>query len=169
MITRRVLRGLIVVTAATVSFACAAAQQDALAVFAVGLGLLWLGLEIRGRNPFTSVFFLAFLVVAIVGSLSDAPSLIILLGLSTDLAAWDLARFQARIAGEIAGGTTVTLEVKHLRRLAATASAGFFIALPPVFIHLSIDFVIFGCVMVLAMIALRQSLLYFRNGRERGI
>lgn len=163
MITKRVLWGLIVATTAVFSLVCAVLQQPPLAAFAVGLGLLWLSVEVKGKNPLASVFFLSFLVLAIVDSLISAPILIILLGLSTDLAAWDLSRFQARIADEIGSGTTVALEVKHLRKLTITASAGFFMALPPVFIHLAVDFIIFGCVMVLAMIVLRQSMLYFRS------
>ena len=168
MITKRVLWSLIVVTTAVFSLVYAVLQQPLLPAFAVGLGLLWLGLEVKGKNPLASVFFLSFLVLAIVGSLTSAPSLIILLGLSTDLAAWDLSRFQARIASEIGRGTTAALEVKHLRMLIVTASAGFFMALPPAFIHLAIGFVIFGFVMVLTMIALRRSMLYFRSDHKRG-
>jgi hypothetical protein len=169
VITKRVLWGLIIVTTAAFSLVNAVLQQPPLAALAAGLGLFWLSLEIRGRNPLTSVFFLSFLALAIVESLESAPILIILLGVSTDLAAWDLSRFQARIADEIGSSTTVTLEVKHLQKLAVTTSAGFFIALPPVFFHLAIDFVIFGCVMVLAMIALRRSMLYFRGGHKSGV
>ena len=101
MITKRVLWSLIVVTTAVFSLVYAVLQQPLLPAFAVGLGLLWLGLEVKGKNPLASVFFLSFLVLTIVGSLISAPILIILLGLSTDLAAWDLSRFQARIADEI--------------------------------------------------------------------
>ena len=166
MITKRVLWGLIVVTTAVFSLVYAVLQQPLLAAFAVGLGLLWLGLEVKGENPLASVFFVSFLALAIVGSLISAPILIILLGLSTDLAAWDLSRFRTRIASEIERGTTATLEAKHLRMLAVTASAGFFVALPPVFIHLAIGFVIFGFIMVLTMIALRRSMLYFRSDHK---
>jgi hypothetical protein len=169
VITKRVLWGLIIVTTAVFSLVCAVLQQLLLVAFAVGLGLLWLSLEVKGKNPLASVFFLSFVVLAIVGSLISAPILVILLGLSTDLAAWDLSRFQSRIADEIGSGTTVGLEIGHLRKLIVTASAGFFMALPPVFVHLAIDFVIFGFIMVLAMIVLRQSMLYFRSGQESDV
>jgi hypothetical protein len=169
VITKRVLWGLIVVTTAVFSLVYAVLQQPPLAAFVVGLGLLWLGLEVKGENLLASVFFLSFLVLAIVGSLISAPIWIILLGLSTDLAAWDLSRFQARMADATGSGTTAALEVQHLRKLIVTASAGFFIALPPVFIHLVIGFVIFGFVMVLTMIALRRSVLYFRGDHKSGV
>jgi hypothetical protein len=168
VITKRVLWGLIIVTAAAFSLVYAVSQQPLLAALAVGVGLLWLGLEVRGKNPLIPGFFLSFLVLAIVGSLISAPTLIILLGLSTDLAAWDLSRFRARIAAEIGSGTTAELEARHLRMLMVTAGAGFFMALPPVFVHFSINFVIFGCIMILAMIALRLSMLYFRGGHSHG-
>jgi hypothetical protein len=163
VITKKVLLGLVVVTTAAFSFIYAVSQQHLLAVFTVGLGFVWLILEVKGENHLSSVFFLAFLALTIVGSLGNAPILIVLLGLSTDLAAWDLSRFRARIADETESDTTAVLEIKHLQKLMVTACMGFFIALLPVFIHISIGFVIFGCVMVLAMITLRRSLLYFRN------
>jgi hypothetical protein len=163
VITKKALWDLIVVTAAAFSLIYAVSQQYVLVVFAAGLGLTWLVLEVRAKHSFGSIFFLCFLALAIVGSLNDIPFLIILLGLSTDLAAWDLSRFRARIADEIGRDTIRVLEIRHLQKLAVTASAGFLIALLPVFIHISIGFVIFGCVMVLAMITLRRSLLYFRN------
>lgn len=166
MITKKVLWGLIVVTTAAFAFVCLMSQQHLLAFFAGGLGLIWLILEVKGENPLTSIFFLAFLVLAIVASLSSAPILIILLGLSTDLAAWDLSRFRARIANEIEHDTTTVLEIRHLQKLAVTVSAGVLIAVLPVFIHFSIGFVAFGCVVVLAMIVLRRSVLYFRSDHE---
>jgi hypothetical protein len=169
VITKKVLLGLVAVTTAAFLFAYVASQAYLLAAFAVGLGLIWLILEMGGENPLGSVFFLAFLALAIVGSLSNAPIPIILLGLSTDLAAWDLSRFQARIADEIESDTTVGLQTKHLQKLAVTACIGFFIALLPVAIHISVNFVIFCFVMVLAMIALRRSMLYFRTDHERGV
>jgi hypothetical protein len=163
VITKRVLWGLIVVTTVVFSLVYAVLQQPSLAVFAAGLGLLWLSLEVKRANPLGTVFFVSFLALAIVGSLISAPILIILLGLSTDLAAWDLSRFRTRIASEIERGTTATLEAKHLRMLAVTASAGFFVAVPTVFIHVAIGFIVFGFVTILAMITLRRSALYFRS------
>ena len=168
MITKRVLWGLIVVTTAVFSSVYAVLPEPLLAALAVGLGLLWLGLEVKGKNPLTPIFFLSFLALAVVGSMTGTSILIILLGLSTDLAAWDLSRFQARIADAAGRGTTAALEAKHLRMLIVTASVGFFMALPPMFIHLTIGFVVFGFVMVLTMIALRQSMLYFRSDHESG-
>jgi hypothetical protein len=168
VITKRVLWSLIVVTTAVFGLVYAVLQQPLLAASIVGLGLIWLGLEVKGENPLAPVFFLSFLALAIVGSLNGASILIILLGLSTDLAAWDLSRFQARIADEIESGTAARLEEKHLRKLIITAGAGFFIALPPVFIHLTIGFVVFGLVIVLTMSTLRRSVLYFRGDHKSG-
>lgn len=166
MITKTVLWGLILVTAVAFSFVYVELQQYWLTAVVVGLGVIWLNSEVQAKNPSPTAFFLSFLVLAIVGSLRNAPILVILLGFSADLAAWDLSRFQARIAGKIERDTTKALEIRHLQKLTVTASAGYLIALPPVFIHFSIDFVIFGCVMVLAMIALRRSILYFRGDHE---
>jgi hypothetical protein len=161
VITKKVLWGLIVVTAAAFSVIYVMSQQRLLVFFAVGLGLIWLALEARKENPLGPVFFLAFLALAVAGSLSNAPLLITLLGLSTNLAAWDLSRFRARIADETESDITAELQRKHLHKLAVTASAGFFIALLPVYIHFSIGFVILCLVMVLAMIALRRSIAVF--------
>lgn len=160
MITKRVLWVLIIVTTAAFLFVYLASQQVLIAVFALGLGLSWLGIEIKGDNPITSLFFLAFLALALVGSLSNA--LITLLGLSAALAAWDLSRFRTRIADEV---ETDLLENRHLQKLAITVSAGYVIALLPVFIHLSLNFLLFSLVTLLAVFALRQAMLYFRSDR----
>lgn len=166
MTTKRVLVGLIIVTAAVFTFIHTALQTYGLAVLAVGLGLAWLMVEIRYARTFATGFFLAFLALAVVGSLNHAFIPAVLLGLSADLAAWDISRFRARIVGGTETEAVALLESRHLRKLAVTAGAGFFIALLPVFIQISISFVVLLLVILIMMIALRQSMLYLRHDRE---
>ncbi len=169
MITKRVLWGLIGVTAATLAFNDIALQQYPLAVFTGGLGLLWLVLEIRGENPVVAVFFLVFSVLAMASaSQGSTPVPLALLGLSMNLAAWDLSRFRARIAGETASETRTALEISHLRNLGVTVGAGFFIALLPLYIQVAIPFVLFCGVVLLAMTALRQSIRLVHDGQIPG-
>ncbi len=166
MTAKRVLMVLIVVTAVVFALVHAASQDYGLAVLAVGLGLGWLVLEVQRQSAFATGFFLAFLVLAIIGGFNHASTPAVLLGLSTDLAAWDISRLRARIAGKTTNEAAALLETRHLQQLAVTAAAGFFIALIPVLIQLSISFVILLLLILLLMIALRQSMMYLRHDRE---
>lgn len=165
MTAKRVLVALIIVTAAVFAFIYAASQDYWLAVLAVGLGLGWLVLETKGQRSVGTLFFIAFAALAIAASLRHAAVTAVLLGLSADLAAWDISRFSARIVGETANEAAAFLEMKHLQKLAVTAGAGFFIALLPVFIQISISFIVLLLVILVMIIALRQSMLYLRNDR----
>ncbi len=100
---KKSLIGLIVITAAVFSFSYAAAQVYGFVAVAVGLGAAWLTLEVKREHRFATAFFLAFVALAVLASLKQASPLIVLLGLTTDLAAWDLSRFRRRIAGEAEG------------------------------------------------------------------
>ncbi len=166
--SQRILWGLIVVTAAVLALIYAALEAYGLAALAVGLGAAWLVLDVRMAFRFDSAFFLAFVALAILGSLLGASAPLVLLGVSTDLAAWDIARFRARIAGEAEGEAAALLETKHLRKLAVTAGVGFVIALLPVLIQISINFVALLLIILLIMILLRRSMLSLRPNRDGG-
>jgi hypothetical protein len=157
--TRKVLLGLIIVTSSVFSFVYAASQAYFFAALAFGLGLVWLVLEAIGDGRFSTVFFLAFLALAILRSMDQAPVTMLLLGFTTNLAAWDLARFRARIASETMSEVLALLETQHLQKLAVTAFAGLVIALLPVFIQISINFVVLLIIILLTMVALRRSIL----------
>jgi hypothetical protein len=161
--TNKVLGGLIVVTASTFSVVNVISHQYAIAIISFALGVVWVILEVKQRNSLNSLFFLFFLGLAILGSLNNAPISITLLGFSTNLAAWDLSRFQARLVDEADSEAKTLLERKHLQKLAVIACGGFFIALLPAFIKISIDFVVVFLIMLLTMMSLRKSLLYLRD------
>src|SRR5258706_7980512 len=147
--TNKALCGLIMITAVTFSFINMLSQQYLIAGTSFALGVIWLLLEVNKRRPLSTLFFLFFLGLAILGSLHSAPIPIILLGLSTDLAAWDLSQFQARIKDEAESEAKALLEITHLQRLAAITSVGFLIALLPTLIKISIDFVVLFIIILL--------------------
>jgi dolichol kinase len=161
--TKKVLLGLIVVTAAIFAVIYGVMQEYLIATFSFALGLIWLISEIHNDRAANSVFFLSFLGLAIWGSLNSVPIPIVLLGLSTDLAAWDLSLFQARIADEAKSEARVLLEKKHLQKLAVTACAGFLIALPPAFIKISVDFVVIFLMIFLTVLTLKSAVSYLNN------
>jgi hypothetical protein len=162
--TKKVLLGFIVVTGTVFSFIYAASQAYLFAALAIGVGSVWFILEVKEEREFGTVFFLAFLALAILRSMYQAPVAMLLLGLSTDLAAWDLSRFRIRIASETEREAVALLETGHLRKLAVTACAGFFVALLPVFVQISVSFVALLLIILVTMIALRRSMFYLRQG-----
>ncbi len=138
-------------------------SQDYLAaILALGLGTLWLVLEINGQPNSSSLFFVCFLGFAMWGSLRGLPIPVLLVGLSLDLAAWDLSRFRARTADD---DPDTDLEAAHLQKLAVTIGAGFSLALLSTLIRLSIslNFVIFCVIVLLTVIVLRKAALSLRN------
>jgi len=163
VITKRALWSLVGVTTATLSIVSVISQAYLFAACAFLLGLIWLILEIKGKNPLTSVLFVCFAGLAVWGSLSNPSSLVMLFALSTTLAAWDLSRFRARIMNETEGEAKALLQKKHLQKLTAVTCLGFVIALPPLLIQISTNFVVMSFVMFLAMIALRKLVLYLRH------
>jgi hypothetical protein len=168
MRTNRMLWGLIIVTAATFSVVNIISRQYVVAVISFVPGLIWLILEVKQRNPLNSLFFLFFLGVAVLAGLNSAPIPMTLLGLSTDLAAWDLSRFQARLMDEPNSEAKTRLETRHLQRLAVITCAGWFIAWLPTLIKISLDFVVVFVIMLLTMMTLRKSLLYLRDNNTSG-
>lgn len=101
----------------------------------------------------------AFVGLAVVGGLNHPPSLLILIGVVADLAAWDLSRFLARLKPFTDKPLAPDLYRKHLIRLSITLGVGFSLAVLPLLITLPLDFVAFAGLTLLAMIALRRSIL----------
>ncbi len=166
MRTNKALWGLIIVTAGTFSVANVFTQQYLVAGLSSAIGVGWLILEVRQRNPLNLLFLLFFLGLAVLGSLGRIPAPFTLFGLSTDLAAWDLSRFQARLGAEEDSEAKTLLETKHLQRLAAVISSGFLIALLPTFTNISLGFVAVFFIVLLTLLTLRQSLLYLRDASQ---
>jgi hypothetical protein len=163
MMTKRILLSLIAVTTAVFSLAAAASQQYLLSTIVLGVGMTWFTLENRQKQVVVTLFFLFFVGLALAGSLNSLSVLVMLFGLSTDLAAWDLSRFRAR-----AGKSEVEpkLETRHLKRLFPTLGIGFLIALPPMFIAIPANFVVFFFLTLLVVIVLRASTLNLHQERE---
>ena len=150
-------------TAAIFGVAFAVSANYLLAVIALLLGAGWLLLEVYRKRPWASPFFAAFVGVAVVGGLNHAPVLLILPGVMADLAAWDLARFAARLRPFADQPPAPDLVRKHLIRLAITLGAGFGLAGLALLINLPLDFAAFAGLTLLAVIALRQSLLHLQD------
>ena len=161
--TTKVLYGLIVLTSALLTVAYIVLQEYLIAGMAIALGAIWLLLQMKTKEPPHSFFFVVFLGLTLLGSLRNISVAFMLLALSSDLAAWDLSRFQARISQEEESASKTLLELKHLQKLAITLSIGFLLALLPTFIHISLNFVVFLFILFLLMLTLRKSILYLRK------
>jgi len=161
--TTRALYGLIILTTAILTLANLILQAYLIAGLALVLGSLWLFLQIKKKESPNSIFFVFFLGLTVLVSLRNVPVLYMLLALSSNLAAWDLSRFQARIVNEVESAAKTSLELKHLQKLTITVPIGFLVALLPLFVHISISFIIVLCIILAAMLALRSSIFYLRN------
>jgi hypothetical protein len=161
--TTKILYGLIILTSLLLTVTNIALQDYVIASVTIISGAIWLLLQIKKKEPSPSIFFILFLGLAILGSLRNISIPFMLLALTSDLAAWDLSRFQARISQEAESASKTLLELKHLQKLAITLSIGFLVALLPSFVHISLNFAVFLFILLLIMLALRKSILYLRK------
>jgi len=164
--TKKVLFGSIILATALLAFANVALQDYLTAALAFAVGSIWLILNTNNKETPNSLFFLFFIGLAIVGSLRDIPTPIMLLAVSAILIAWDLSQLQAKLINEEESAAKTLLEVKHLQKLAITASLGFLMALIPVFVQFQTSFIIFLFIILVMMLALRKSILYLRNEKK---
>jgi hypothetical protein len=160
--TKQVVLGLIAVTTLIFVAAFNAAQEYTIGAFALALGLAWAMVEAYEKRSVASIFFACFLGLAILGNLGHVPVVMMLFGLSTGLAAWDLSRFRARAVHVEHGDIAPALERTHLRKLVATMGAGFVLALLPVMFTIPMTFLGLALVTLTAIIMLRNSMRYIR-------
>jgi len=153
----------IVVTTAIFAVTYLMVQAYWLSLGSLAFGIFWLVLEIRNKQTSASFFFLIFLSLAIYGSLQNLPAPLMLLATSADLAAWDLSRFRLRLKDEADSDRKITLEKTHLRKLSMTVGAGFIVGFVPLVVSLSLNFVVLACLVLLAMVVLRWSVLTLRE------
>lgn len=158
MSVKRAFWGAVIGAASLFAITYATSGNYPLAALAWGVGMMWLVADAKIECHLGTLFFLVYVTLAVIAGLSDALVPLTLLGMSANLAAWDLSRFRARLAGQNKQDTHTDLETRHLRLLAVTMSAGFLIALVPLFFRLAIPFAIVFGVALLTFLALQQSM-----------
>ncbi len=163
MTMQKVLSGLIIISTLVFAYLFGAANAYLLAGLTLVVGLSWCVLERNETKSFGTAFFSAFVVLAVVSALLDSSKVFMLVGFATTVAAWDLARFRERTKWESQSNAKTVLETKHLQKLLIAVGSGFLIALVPVFLQFSISFVGFCVIVLIAIVVLRQSLLYLRG------
>ena len=167
MNTKTILWGLILATTAIYAVLYLLSQEYSLAAAAVLLGLIWLVVEMNQPSISSWLFFLGFLAMAILGSLKNIAPLVILLGASTNLAAWDLARFRIRLAAATDPAAQALLEASHLPKLAVTIGLGYLVAVLPILVQLSVNFVILCALLLMLVMVLRAAALRLRDTPRR--
>lgn len=150
--------GLVIVVAALFLASFVSMGNYLLAALSFGLGVMWLAADAKIESYMGTLFFLAFVMLAVIASLNEALTPLALLGMCANLAAWDISRFRARLAGETNHDTRAILASRHLRLLAVIICVGFLIALLPLAFRLPLPFVIVVGVVLLALLALQQSI-----------
>jgi hypothetical protein len=162
MIAKKALFAAIAVTALIFSISLLVVKEYWLACAAFMPGLIWLTLEIYHKSPFPTLFFAFFVGIAVVASLKPIAAFIILLGLCTGLAAWDLSRFLTRLREVSETDAGALLTKKHLTKLSITLCVGYGAALLPLLFKLPMNFMALFALALLAMLALRRSILSLR-------
>jgi len=168
MVVKKVLLALIVTTTAAFSLGYGAGSEFIVAMISIASGIAWLLLEIFEKRFLNSIFFIIFTILAILGCLKSMSSLILLIGFTTNLAAWDLSRFLLRSLNLANVENKAGFGTRHLYRLSITIGAGFLLALPPIFITFPLSFVTVFFITLLGMIVLSRFILYVNRQNEKG-
>ena len=167
--SKNILIGLIIFSTVIYTFVYINLQAYSIAASVVALGGVWLFLHIRNKALLDSLFFMFFVGFAVVGSLRNVSVPLMLLSLIMSMAAWNLARLQARIRHITDDEAKLALELNHMQKLGFTSGVGFLLALIPLAIQFSINFVIFVFMLLIVMILLRQAVVYLRNDNKTDI
>ncbi|HVU14576.1 MAG TPA: hypothetical protein VHD90_25035 [Phototrophicaceae bacterium] len=155
---RQLQFGLIGIAALVFAVLFVGSQEYVTAGAALVFGVIWIVLEVRLWNPLRTVLMIAFVGLAAANALEQASNSLILLGLIAALAAWDLSRFWPRIQEEEAGAAKTRLERAHLQKLALVSGGGFVVALIPLAIQISIQFVGLCLIALIAAVLLRAGI-----------
>ncbi len=162
MLSKKCLAALVVCTTVLFSWFNLSSRNYSLAALAFAAGLVWLWLEIKEQRFLTSFFFVAFIGLAIPGAFNQSALPFMILGLSIDLAAWDLSRFLARISLVSKNDDRTRLERRHLRMLFITIGVGLMLAWPALAIRIPMSFVVVLGVALTLILILRKSFLDLR-------
>jgi hypothetical protein len=169
MNTKRIEIALIVLTILIFSLSHLFTEKYWLAIASLVIGVLWVLAEIYKMSLLPHLFFVGFVGLAVIGSQNGLPAPLMLLGLCTDLAAWDLSRFQARLREFSQRNPDAELVKKHLGKLSGTICIGYILALLPLFIRFSMNFILVIGLTLLLLFALRKSILALRTERTTKI
>lgn len=164
---RNILLGLIGATTVLFVVMYVGAAEYSNALFSLATGLIWLFIEIKSKRSLSTIFFVIFFALGVLGGLNHLPTPLILLGISMNLAAWDLSRLKARIAGKAEADVIAKLEIKHLQKLAVVTGIGLILALLSTSIQISLSFVALAVLTLAVMIVLRASMRYLRSDDQQ--
>ncbi len=158
MNSKHIVRGLVIAVTILFSMIYAALGNYVLTLVAFGLGGLWLTLDARIEGSEGTLFFLAFVALAMIATFYGTLGPLPVFGLSINLAAWDMSRFVARLTDEKDPALRAVLETRHQVILMVVISLGFLIALLPFLFQLAIPFVIVCGMVLLTLLMLQQSM-----------
>lgn len=163
LLTNRLL--LACITAATAIFSAAflVSQTYVLALLGVVIGALWLYQARNNTLTSPAFYFLAFVFFAVAGCLQNLSTPLMLVGMTANLAAWDLSRFYARLHAETDNSLKTALEKNHLQKLGFALAVGVVLGLIPLLVSLSVNFIVLMGIVLVAMLIMRRSMHSFRS------
>ncbi len=163
MTPKRTLIALIILTTLIFSLSHIFTEKYGVGIASFVIGVLWVLAEIYKMSFLPHLFFAGFIGCAVIGSQNGLPVPLMLLGLCTDLAAWDLSRFSARMREFTKRNPDAGLIKKHLGKLTITLCLGYVLAVLPLFFRFSLSFVAVIGISLLLLYTLRKSILALRN------
>lgn len=169
MSIKNIQLALVILTSLVFSLAHLFLREYWIALFALSLGACWLLVEKYKVELLFNLVFVGFIWLAVRGCLNELRIPLMLLGLCTNLAAWDLSRFQTRIRQYAVQNPEPKLVKKHLRILTITLCLGYILAIIPTLIKLPMNFVVVMVLSLLILFALRKSVITLRNEKAGDI
>jgi len=163
MNVKKIHQALVILTALIFALSFLFRREYWIALSAIAMGVCWLLTEKYKIGLLFNLFFVGFCWLAGRGSIDGLPAPLMLFGLCTDLAAWDLSRFLARTSECKVINPDPALVKKHLRKLGGSIVIGYILALIPTFIKLRVNFMVVIVVSLLILFFLGRSMIILRS------
>ena len=153
-LTRKIELGAIALTTLTLGAAYLWWGQMIGMLFIILAGLGWLFAALRSKPAYASYSFALAMLLSFFAANSWASPILILVSVSSALAAWDLSRFSARLEKIQPPEAANRLEKLHLNRLGLSLGIGIAIGLAAILIRFQLGFIFAFILGLLAFIAI---------------
>jgi hypothetical protein len=129
----------------------------------IGWMILWWLSQLLDNITTPGIFFLVFTSVCLVGTFLGLRSILLFLGVTAALNAWDTDRFYRRWKEALGREANHQLERRHLFRLLLVDGAAISVAILGLTIKTQLSFGLMLLVVVIALISLSQLVRLLRN------
>ncbi len=153
----------LVVAVAALAVGLALSGLLVVALFVVFVSSFWFFSQQRGVHGLETLFLFGFILAAVSGFWTHAPSFLMLFSTVAALGAWDLDQFLQRLNSVKRVEMETGLGSAHLRRLMLVEVIGVLVGSVALSARIQLDFWVAGILVLIAVIGLSRLVAYLRR------